>query len=125
VLVHRQHAYELAVDARVLDWPDWADRLVVRFLSRWQGSAADVSEVVLARPGQDGTGVWRAQAEGGVTVHATPDDPAKPLLFTVEAELVGPEQTQPIEVLGYAELALSAYDPAFRGDRHADLRGVA
>lgn len=112
ILVHPGTAYDLVVEARVLDWPEWAARIHVRFLSRWQGVAADVPEVILESPSEDHEGVWRGVAAGGVVVRATPAEPDKPLLFTVEVELVGEGRRETIEVLGYAELALYAYDPA-------------
>lgn len=112
ILVDINRAYPLQVEARVLDWPEWAERLSIRFLSRWQGNAATVPDVELQRPDADGDGIWRARAESGVTVHATSDDPERPLLFTVEAEMVGADRSEPVEVLGYSELALVTYDPA-------------
>jgi hypothetical protein len=51
-------------------------------------------------------------ATSAVVVLATPAQPEKPLLFMVEAELEGPERREAVEVLGYAELALHAYDPS-------------
>ena len=112
VLVKPSTAYDLAVEARVLDWPSWADRLTVRFLSRWQALAADVPEVALERPADGNNGLWRAVSEGAVVVRATPAQPDKPMVFTVEAELEGNDRRETIEVLGYSELALHAYDPA-------------
>jgi hypothetical protein len=112
VLVDPQRAYDLEVEARVLDWPDWADRLNVRFLSRWQGTAADVQDVALERPAEGAGGVWRAVAQGGVVVHATPAARDRPLMFTTEAELEGEGRRESVEVLGYSELALHCYDPA-------------
>jgi hypothetical protein len=112
VLVRPNSAYDLTVEARVLDWPSWADRINVRFLSRWQQIAAEVPEVSLERPAEDAAGVWRAVSTGAVVVRATPAQPDKPMLFTIEAELEGDGRRETIEVLGYSELALHAYDPA-------------
>lgn len=112
VLVRPNTAYNLQIEARVLDWPDWAERIHIHFLSRWQGTAADVPSVTLDRPDKGADGVWRAVSDGGVVVRATPARPDTPLLFTVEAEIQGESQREPIEVVGYAELALHAYDPA-------------
>jgi hypothetical protein len=111
ILVDAGRAYDLEVEARVLDWPPSADSLNVRFLSRWQGTAAHVSDVTLTRTGDGEGGVWRAVAPSGLVVRATPAERDKPLLFTAEATLQG-EESRPIEVLGYSELALHVYDPA-------------
>lgn len=112
VLVHPQRAYDLQVEARVLDWPAWAERLTIRFLSQWQGTAAHVPDIELARPTVASDRIWRAVATSAVVVLATPAQPEKPLLFTVEAELTGTDRREVVEVLGYAELALHAYDPS-------------
>jgi hypothetical protein len=112
VLVHPQRAYDLQVEARVLDWPSWAEHLTIRFLSRWQGTAAHVPDIDLARPVVGSDGIWREVVTSAVVVMATPSQPEKPLLFTVEAQLTGPNRSEVVEVLGYAELALHAYDPS-------------
>lgn len=112
VLVDVNRAYGLQIEARVIDWPKWAERLAVRFLSRWQGSAATVPGVDLQRPDPDSDGIWRSTAESGVTVHATSADPERPLLFTVEAQMVGTDRSEPVAVLGYSVLGLLTYNPA-------------
>jgi hypothetical protein len=112
MLVHPHRAYELQVEARVLDWPEWADKLAIRFLSRWQGTAADVPDLVLERPASAEEGLWRARATSGVVVRATPAEQDKPLQFVAQAEMSAAGRSHTVELLGYAELALHAYDPA-------------
>lgn len=112
VLIQPHRAYDLQIEARVLDWPEWANTLTIRFLSRWQGSAADVPEVVLERPASHEEGMWRASATSGVVVRATPAEHDKPLQFVAQAEMSAAERSETVELLGYAELALHAYDPA-------------
>jgi hypothetical protein len=112
VLVDVNRAYALQIEARVIDWPAWAQQLSVRFLSRWQGSAATVPGVDLQRPDPDSDGIWRSAAQSGVTVHATSADPERPLLFTVEAQMVGPDRSESVAVLGYSVLSLLTYNPA-------------
>jgi hypothetical protein len=113
MIVDVNRAYALQVEARVINWPDWAERLAVRFLSsQWQGAAATVPGVELHRPNPGSDGIWRTRAESGVTVNATSADPERPLRFTVEAEMIGPDRAAAVDVLGYSELALLTYDPA-------------
>ena len=113
IMVDAGRAYDMTIDARVLDWPEWAHSLRVHFISRWQDSAATVLPVELERPAESDDGLTRATASGGVVVQATPTTPQAPLLFQPEAELVGDDgRSLVIPILGYSELALHAFDPS-------------
>lgn len=107
------YVHELAVEARVLDWPANAVELVLRFLSRWPRSAVDVTEIRMARPDQAVHGVHTARETGHLALHAVAADPATPVQLTIEGELVANDgASAPLRLLGHHELEVRTFDPA-------------
>jgi hypothetical protein len=104
--------HDLEIEARVLDWPDDASQLVVRYISRWPASAVDVPDVVIDRPNNPAEGVWTGRGAGHLVLHAGPADPLTPVHFGVSTELLRPERGTPIKVLGHAGFAVRTFDPA-------------
>lgn len=101
--------HALTLTARVLDWPPDKPELVLRPITVWPPSAAEATEVRLARPAETTHGTWEAEGVSRVVLNAA-DASGQPLTFTITAELLGAEQ-QPIPVLGYESFALRPYDP--------------
>jgi hypothetical protein len=103
--------HDLGIEARVLDWPDDARQLAVRYVSRWPAGAVEVPDVVIDRPDNPTEGVWTGRGEGYLVLHAGPADPLTSIQFGVSAELVRPEGGTPIKVLGHAGFAVRTFDP--------------
>jgi hypothetical protein len=104
--------HDLEVDARVLDWPEEYEQLVVRFVTRWPRSAIEVPDVVIDRPTEPTAGVWTARGSGHLVLHAGAADPLTAITLAVNAALVGDGRTRAITVLGEAEIALRTFDSA-------------
>jgi len=102
----------LQVEARVLDWPEDADRLVVRYPSRWPRSAAEATDVVINRPAEAVDGVWTGKGEGHLVLHAGARDPLSGVRFVINSELVGEEVHESLALLGLRELTIRTFDPA-------------
>ena len=104
--------HDVEVEARVLDWPEELQRLVVRFLTRWPKTAIEVTDVVIKRPSKATAGVWAGIGSGHLVLHAGAADPLTPITLAVDAEVTGEAGARPIPVLGQSELTLRVVDPA-------------
>jgi len=102
--------HDLEVEARVLDWPEGYDRLVVRFISRWPRSALDVPEVVIDRPAEPAGGVWTARGAGHLLLNAGAADPLTAIELAINAELIGEAIRRPITVVGQSEITIRTFD---------------
>lgn len=111
-VVQPGQVHDLEIEARVLDWPADADQLVVRHVSVWPETAVEVPDVTIDRPDEPVDGVWTGHGAGHLVLHATPADPLEPVRFGVSAELVSPEGSGPIKLLGHAGFAVRTFDPA-------------
>jgi hypothetical protein len=103
--------HELEVEARVLDWPERAEELVLRFLSHWPRTAVEVTDVHLARPQEETDGVRIVRGMAHLALHAASADPTKPVRLTVEGQLSGDADAPPLRLLGHRELAVRTFDP--------------
>jgi hypothetical protein len=104
--------HDVAVQARVLDWPDDFPQLLVRYVSRWPPGAVELPDVVVSRPAQPAEGVWTGEGTGHLLLHAGPSDPLNPVRFGVSVELVGDQGPMSINVLGNAGFAVRTFDPS-------------
>lgn len=103
--------HELGIEARVLDWPDGADALTIRALSRWPASAMELPEVRLERPA-DGNGILVARGSSHLLLHASATDPLQPIEITFEGEFTSEGENRIAHLIGYPQLRIRTFDPA-------------
>lgn len=108
VAPHKVH--QLHVEARVLDWPDGADELVLRYVSRWPRTAAEVTDILIRRPAEQVEGVWAGSGEGHLILHAGAADPLSTVRFAINGAFGVGEDSTPFRVIGYDELAVRTFD---------------
>lgn len=110
VLVEPNIAYPLRLRISATEWPQWASTLEVDFLSALREHAS-FPRLTLARPDQDQSGLWTAEAEGLFTVTVTQLLGAPPISCVVSARLVGDGKVAELPITGVGELQVRTFDP--------------
>lgn len=105
--------HELAIEARVLDWPGEAHALTIRALSRWPASAMELPEVRLLRPADgNGDAVLVARGSSHLLLHASATDPLEPIEITFEGEFTFENENRIANLIGHPQLRVRTFDPA-------------
>lgn len=111
-LVQAHRFYDLRLEVRVTDWPDWADQLTARALSI-AGDSAQFPEFKLARPqGPDDDGLWTVAESSLLVIKAVRPLGANPISFVLDVELLSTSdgRRETIVTVGQRELRFWAVD---------------
>src|SRR6266511_2347234 len=112
-VVHPERLYDLTVTARLTRWPGWADRLRIDLISVLDRRTIESPVLESARPARDADGLWTVDMTGSLVLHARQGLGANPVRLTMVATLSGANgRTRRVEVLGYRDVRIRAFDPS-------------
>lgn len=103
--------HEFTLEARVLDWPEDSDSLVVRAITRWPASAIDLPEIRLGRPDEEDEGVRVARGNSHIVLHASSANPLEQINITFEGEFQMESGSRIARLIGHHELSVRTFDP--------------
>jgi hypothetical protein len=109
-VLRRDRIYDLAVELRLTEWPDWAERLDVELVSVVPGNLLQLPFFSFARPSAHADGSFRLTGNGQLLLHFDQSAGAPPRAVRVLAWFHGAGRAEQIDVAGYDEILVRAHD---------------
>jgi hypothetical protein len=114
IILRPEMMHDLALELRMEEWPEWADRCDIEFLSAVPPDALDVPKLQLQREqGQRDAYGLRFSAKGALRFRTARPVGSAPVDLPIHAWFVGTDgRTEAAVVAGYERLRVMPYDPS-------------
>ncbi len=109
-VLRRDRLYDLAVELRLPEWPDWAERLDVELVSVVPTDLLQLPAFSFARPLPYDDGSFRVTGTGELLLRFDQGSGAPPRAARVLAWFRGDGRTEQVDVAGYDEVLVRAHD---------------
>lgn len=109
-VLRRDRIYDLDVELRLPEWPDWAERLDVELVSVVPADLLPLPAFSFAPPSPHADGSFRVTGTGELLLQFDQAAGAPPRAVRVLAWFRGDGRTEQVDVTGYDEILVRAYD---------------
>lgn len=109
-VLRRDRIYDLAVELRLPEWPDWVERLDVELVSVVPAGLLQLPAFSFARPSRHADGSFRVTGTGELLLRFDQAAGAPPRAARVLAWFRGDGRAEQVDVAGYDEVVVRAHD---------------